>query len=213
MPSATQLSIIFSEEAGGDRVEALESIAQQRFVRPEVLTVDRGDTAADACNQAVARARGDWILFVGSGDRLVGDVVLSETLNWMKKTEAGVVAGESATDRGRLWRLQSRPHPIRGDFTPRAATFYRRTLFEENGGFDAALSAMAVYDFNLRLWKSRVRFKPIPLRIAACAAERRFDRQAALEEIRVRHRYFPAWRCWPWDAASLLRCVTPGGSA
>jgi len=27
------------------------------------------------------------------------------------------------------------------------------------------------------------------------------------EEIRVRHRHYPAWRCWPWDLASVTRCL------
>ena len=31
----------------------------------------------------------------GADDRLAGDMVLSETVNWMKKTEAGVVVGEA----------------------------------------------------------------------------------------------------------------------
>jgi glycosyltransferase involved in cell wall biosynthesis len=158
-----------------------------------------------AMNQAVAAAGGDWILFLGARDRLVGEFVLSESLNWMKTTEAGVVAGEAAADDGRLSKLRSHPNPIARDFVPRSATFYRRPLFIENDGFDPALAHRSAYDFHLRLWKSRVRFKPVPLRIAACEAESRPCRAACLEEIRVRHRYFPAWRCLGWDMLSLLR--------
>jgi hypothetical protein len=55
-----------------------------------------------------------------------------------------------------------------------------------------------------------VRFKPIPLRITACGAKSSRARggwQVAREEIAVRHRYFPLWRCLPWDALSSLRAL------
>jgi hypothetical protein len=67
---------------------------------------------------------------------------------------------------------------------------------------------MADYEFNLRLWKNRVRFKPLPLRVVACGAGGLSDVgrwRGCAEEIRARHRYFPAWKCWLWDARSLLR--------
>lgn len=212
---------------------ALASIWEQRWAGPELIVVDRGcrvDTSHwlgenrarinsllaapatgiyEALNQGIAAARGEWLLFFGARDRLVGDMVLSETLNWMKKTEAGVVAGEAASDDGRLHKFRSRVNPIAGEFVPASATFYRRSLFAENGAFDPALGVMAGYEFNLRLWKNRVRFKPIPLRIAACAAGERFSWQAAGDEIRARHRYYAAWRCWPWDFLSLLRAARP----
>ncbi len=213
---------------------ALASIWEQRWAAPELIVVDCGPTGGpppwfeenrarittrvtapgatlyDALNQGVEAARGDWLLFLGARDRLVGDMVLSETLNWMKKTEAGVVAGEAASDDGRLAKFRSRVNPIAGEFVPASATFFRRSLFTENGAFDPTLGSMAGYEFTLRLWKNRVRFKPIPLRIAACAPAGAFTWQDAREEIRVRHRYYAAWHCWPWDLRSLLRAVRPG---
>ena len=55
-----------------------------------------------------------------------------------------------------------------------------------------------------------MRFKPLPLRIAACGVRGLSDAgrwRGYHEEIAVRHRYFPAWRCALWDALSVVRYV------
>ena len=58
-----------------------------------------------------------------------------------------------------------------GLLLPASGTFYRATLFAENGGFDPDFDAAVFYELNVRLWKSRVRFKPLPLRITAAPAQ------------------------------------------
>jgi glycosyltransferase involved in cell wall biosynthesis len=236
MSAAPSLSVILTcQNPGAKLPAALASVWTQQGVSLETIVVDRGSgdetrdwlerearrvttlaVSADtplheALNRGIAAARGEWIYLFGPHDRLVGDRVLSETLNWMRKTESGVVAGEAAADDGRLRKLRAGVNPLAGDFAPRSATFYRRSLFEENGGFDPAFTARAAYEFHLRLWKNRVRFKPIPLRIAACAAEPPATWAAGREEIRARHLYFSAGRCLFWDALSLLRGLKPGG--
>lgn len=233
MSAAPSLSVVLTCHNSAAKLPAtLASVWEQHGVQPEVVVVDRGSTDGtrdwlashagrvhslatmeiephEALNQGLAAARGDWVLIFGERDRLVGDRVLSETLNWMKKTEAGAVAGEAAGDDGRLHKLRSPVNPLAGDFAPRAATFYRRSLFAENGPLDPAFGPLARYEFHLRLWKNRVRFKPIPLRIAACAPDAPFDWAAARQEIRARHLYFGAGRSLLWDVRSLLRSLRP----
>jgi glycosyltransferase involved in cell wall biosynthesis len=214
MSAAPSLSVIVVCKNPGPRLAAtLDSLWTQRHVAPDLVVIDGGSTDGtrawlearrdrlgtlvsepdggvyDAMNKGVAAARGDWVLFLGADDRLVGDMVLSEALNWLKKTDV---------------------NPLARNFVHHQAAFYRRALFAENGGFDPALTIMGDYDFNLRLWKNRVRFKPIPLRIAACGVRGLSDAgrwRGYREEITVRHRYFAAWRCWLWDALSVARCL------
>ncbi len=229
--SSPTISVIVACKNPGPRLHAaLGSVWEQRWVQPELIVIDgassdgsrewleaqreriaclisESDTSVyEALNKGVARATGDWVIFLGADDRLVGDMVLSEALNWMKKTEAGIAAGEAAFDDGRLVRLRSRPNPLARDFVPRASAFYRRTLFAENDGFDPSFGALADYEFHVRLWKHRVRFKPLPLRIAACGVHGSVhDRRWRMyrEEMRVRHRYFSFGRCLPWDIGSV----------
>ena len=192
---------------GGSTDGSCEWLEAQRS-RITVLVSEPDAGVYDAMNKGIARARGEWIYFLGADDRLSGDMVLSETINWMKKTEAGVVAGEAAFDDGRIYKLRSHVNAVARNFVHHQAAFYRRTLFEENGNFDTSLAVMADYEFNVRVWKSRVRFKPIPLRIAACGVGGISDAghwRGYREEIIVRHRYFSLARSLPWDALSAVR--------
>jgi putative colanic acid biosynthesis glycosyltransferase len=232
-PSAPPLSVILVCKNPGPRLHAaLGSVWEQLHVQAELIVIDGGSTDGtrewlearrsrlavlvsepdsgiyDAMNKGVARATGEWIYFLGADDRLVGDMVLSESVNWMRKTEAGVAAGEAAFNDGRIYKLRSHVNPVARNFAHHQATFYRRTLFAENDGFDTSLAIMADYDFNIRLWKGRVRFKPIPLRIAACGTGGASDSGAwrgYREEIAVRHRYFSLGRCLFWDILSVVR--------
>ena len=233
MSAAPPFSVIVVCKNPGSRLHAaLASVWEQLHVAPELIVIDGGSTDGtrellesqrarlgalvsepdrgvyDAMNKGIALAHGDWVLFLGADDRLVGDMVLSEAFNWLKKTEAGVAAGEAAYDDGRLYKLRSRVNPVARNFVHHQAAFYRRSLFAENGDFEVALAIMADYEFNVRLWKNRVRFKPIQLRIAACGVRGLSDAghwRGYREEIFVRHRYFASWRCWFWDALSVVR--------
>jgi glycosyltransferase involved in cell wall biosynthesis len=239
MSAAPTLSVIVVCKNPGSRLHAaLASVWDQRHVQPELIVIDGGSndgTAAwlearraqiatlvsepdqgvyDAMNKGVARARGEWVYFLGADDRLAGDMVLSETINWMKKTESGVVVGEAAFDDGRIYKLRSNVNAIARNFVHHQGAFYRRTLFDENDRFDVSLRVQADYDFNVRLWKGRVRFKPIPLRIAACGTGGISDGgrwRVYREEITVRHRYFPVSRSLLWDFLSVVRYVRKRG--
>lgn len=180
--------------------------------RVDLLLVEPAPGAVARRNRGLAAATGEWILFLEAGERLVGDLILSEVLAWTRRTEAGVLGGEVAWDHGRLARLRAPVNAARGDFTPRAATVYRRSLFEENGPFDPAFPLRPGYEFHARLWKNRVRFKPIPLRLTAAPGGGTGEGSgwsAAREEIRIRHAYFRPWRCLLPDLGSLVRALRP----
>ena len=208
------------------------SVWEQRGVSAELIVVDGGSNDGsvvwlelnrakistlisgpdhgvyDAMNKGIAAAHGDWVLFLGADDELSTELALSEILPRLQQTAGGVVAGEILYRDGRVYRLSSAPRPIARNFVHHQGAFYRRTLFAENGGFDTSFAIMADYEFNLRLWKSHIRFRPASLRIAVCGTHGLSDAgrwQGYREEIRARHRHFAAWKCWWWDVLSVVR--------
>jgi len=224
--------IVVCKNPGAQLVEALESVWDQQDASVELVVVDGAsndgtaewlvahrdrmavlvsepDTGVyEAMNKGVTVARGDWVLFLGADDRLVGKGVMCEASKWLVRTESGVAVGEIAYDDGRIYRLGRRINPLARNFVHHQGAFYRRSLFSEHDRFDPGLAIASDYDLNLRLWKARVRFRPFPLRIAACRPRGLSDAgrwPAYGEEIRVRHRYYASWRCWWWDALSIAR--------
>ncbi|MFM9091935.1 MAG: glycosyltransferase, partial [Verrucomicrobiota bacterium] len=181
--------IVTCRNPGARLGPTLASALEQRRAAVELIVVDqdstdgppawlearRGELAAvvnlpgagrvAAANAGIERARGDWVHFLRPGDRLAGDGVVAEVLVWARKTEAGVVVGETASDAGELRRLPARVTALAGDFAPPAGTFYRRSRFAETGGFDPELPVAADYEFQLRFWKGRVRVKSLPIRV------------------------------------------------
>ena len=224
--------IIVCKNPGPRLADALASVWAQRDTAPEIIVIDGASTDGtvawlephraqlthfssapdagvyDAMNRAVAVARGEWLLFLGADDRLVGATVLATAGNWLARTDAGVAVGETAYDDGRIYRFGIRVNRVARNFVHHQAAFYRRCLFAENGAFDLTYALLADYEFNLRLWKNRVRFDPLLLRVSACASSGLSDSgnwRTYREEIAIRHRYFSAWNCLLWDTLSVVR--------
>jgi glycosyltransferase involved in cell wall biosynthesis len=156
-------------------------------------------------NKGRLLARGRWLLFLGADDRLDTPEVLARARAGIGDATGRVCCGEAVYDDGRVWRPGHRH--IRRSFVHHQACFYHHSLLAATA-YDEGLRFQADYDLNLRLWRAGVPFVPLALRVSRCGTGGLSDggRWANYrEEITVRHRHFPAWRCWPWDAGSVVR--------
>jgi len=129
---------------------------------------DRG--IADAMNKGARLATGAWVAHLHAGDRYLPgalDAVLSHA-----GSAADILCGSILKDeeRGEV-RYRPEPSRLRMDMTVHhPATFTRREVFQEIGGFDERYPNAMDYDFFLRALVRGKRFEVIPETLARMAS-------------------------------------------
>jgi glycosyltransferase involved in cell wall biosynthesis len=146
---------------GGSRDNTLERLQAIKPRMGEMLSwISEPDTGiADAWNKAIARASGEWLLFLGADDMIASPTVLARMAVHLQRAlpRHRVVYGQIAMvdHDGYVLRLMDRPWAPR-DFRscrynlPHQAVFHHRSLFQQYGSFDASLRIVADFDFLLR---------------------------------------------------------------
>src|SRR5215218_7389004 len=167
--------------------EAIESVLSQSYTNFEVIVVDDGsedETArvasgyaledprvclirqqnrglAGARNRGLAEARGEYVVFLDSDDRLLGDALAVGVRELESHPRCAFVSGQFrgiAADGSLLWRPYEPPVERDGYlmllqycFGMPAVVMYRRWVFGEVGGFDGSVDAAADWDLYLRI--------------------------------------------------------------
>ena len=128
----------------------------------------------DAMNKGIARARGDWLYFLGAGDTLRAGVLEQIARHLAARPpRARLIHGDLVY--GDMWlTLENRAYD--GPFTAsklrtqnigHQAIFYERGVFALMGGYDGQYVAFADHVFNIRCWgEPRVRKLYLPIVVA-----------------------------------------------
>lgn len=187
MPPSVTIIIPSLNQAGVLR-RCLRSIAALKYERKEVLVIDGGstdDTAAvvasagsvvtsfvcepdagifDAMNKGIARARGDFLYFMGCDDELFYPMVLADVFGDPVACRQDIVYGNvMIRDMQVVYdgRFDLEKLMLRG--ICHQAMFTRRSLFSRMGMFDLRFRAFADWDFSVRCFadtRTRIRYEP-----------------------------------------------------
>ena len=121
---------------------------------------DRG--IYDAMNKGIVKAKGGWLIFLGSDDRLYSVQTLREVS--LQLGDEDVVYGNVYSTRfGGLYDGEFNQSKILEKNICHQAIFFRRSLFSRTGNFDLRFESHADWDHNIKWFLDRsVKRKYIP---------------------------------------------------
>lgn len=187
------IEYIFVDGGSGDGT--LERI--RNLSRPYKLLENVRGSISNAMNAGARAATGDVIAHLHSDDYYLRPDVLSTVAEQMESSGKGWLFGRIVRDVGEELRNENFIAPrftsrrlLRGNFIPHPATFVRRDVFINAGGFDTGLKYAMDYDLWLKIARSG---EPVQLDEALAAFREHpgslstSNRVAAMEEdFRVR---------------------------
>ena len=109
----------------------------------------------DAMNKGIARARGEWLYFLGAGDRLRPDALreIAPVARELSNAGAALIYGDVwLCDESRRFGGPFPPARLRSWNPSHQAIFYRKSVFEKLGFYDLSYPTAADYAFNLACW-------------------------------------------------------------
>lgn len=175
--------------------QTLASVFAQRGVRLEYVVIDGGSTdgtveilrrhearitcwisepdrgIGDAMNKGVARARGEWLLFLHADDYLAVDDALASALSHARPDAEFIACALDYLEAG-----GARRRPSTG-FTPwlnlkttflHQATLIRRAAFDRLGPYDPSLRIAMDYEFFLRAARAGASAVLVPDLVLSC---------------------------------------------
>lgn len=185
------VSIIAACRNGTSTIERmLDSISGQTFRDFELIIIDGASTdgtqdiltkhdefisywisepdnsIAEAWNKGLARARGEWILFMGVDDAFDRATVLEEMAPHLRSATTDLVYGTTLVVDGLFnGQMKGQPFDIKGlrrSMTlPHVSTFHARSLFDEIGLYDPDFRIALDYEILLRKRELTGQFIPM----------------------------------------------------
>lgn len=192
-------TIIIPSFNSGDKIQgALNSVLQQQFTDFEILVIDglSGDGTVDilkensqqdgrvrfisekdngiydAMNKGIKLAKGEWIYFLGSDDRLYDNRVLTLVFDKLNEAPCDLLYGNIFSQRSNsLYGGAFTLDRLLRDNISHQAIFYNRKISTIVGEYNTKYRTHADWDFNIRCFSNnQIVTKYSPLTIALFAA-------------------------------------------
>lgn len=163
---------------GGSKQETLDYLKQLNNPFSWVSEVDKG--LYHGMNKGIDLAKGEWLYFLGVGDKLHSKTILSECSYFFENTSSEIISGKVlykgvnkpfAYSRSkmiknpnwgiRMWLMNGLHHQ---------GTFYRSSLFLNNN-YSLKYKILSDYWFNLRLFKNNLQCEIVDNVISICESD------------------------------------------
>lgn len=160
--SCRDVELVVQDGDSNDGTQALLGAGALEWLRWESAP-DSG--IYQAWNRALARARGQWVIFLGADDYFRAPDVLAVAASELEALPATIEVvygrlalvsrdGRPIEELGMPWSRAERR--LRQEMSlPHPAVFYRRSLFERVGGFDESFRIAGDYEMLLRALRGR----------------------------------------------------------
>ena len=172
---------------GGSTDGTLEVLHQYRD-RIDYQSSEKDNGIYDAMNKGVAAARGDWIVFLNSGDTFAGPEVLHKIFGRELPSQIDVIYGNTVLKSSReIMRL---PANIDKKFfyfetLCHQSIFARRELFERIGKFGAHYRIIGDREWLFRLAEAGGRFAHVDVDVCVWDPEGFSSANAAVSQLEV----------------------------
>jgi glycosyltransferase involved in cell wall biosynthesis len=169
----TDLEIVVQDgESTDNTVDRVQKFQKWNREIPVLLESRKDHGIYDAMNRAVARADGEWLLFLGSDDELYDKHVLEAMLSPEHVSGHDVLYGNVRVVGKCIWAKDGSIYDGPFDLAKllnrnicHQAMFYRSTFARRAGKFNVDYVVCSDWDFNLRCW-SLTAFKYVDLTVA-----------------------------------------------
>jgi glycosyltransferase involved in cell wall biosynthesis len=169
----TDYEIVIQDGASSDRT--VELIQEFQHENPGVkleLEQEPDKGVYDAMNKGVAKARGEWLYFLGSDDEFYDENVLGSLMTVKNTAGCDVVYGNvqvvgdaHGVKSGFLHDGQFNLRKLLNKNICHQAIFYRASFAKQIGDYNTDYVVLADWDFNLRC-RARTRFRYIDIIVA-----------------------------------------------
>lgn len=133
--------------------KTLEIVSAYAKTDERILFISENDDGIyDAMNKGITMARGSWLLFLGSDDRLYDQNVLKDVMDVIKEQNKDLIYGDAI--------LTSSSKRYGGEFNTKRlhtegnlchqSVFYHKRIFERLGKYNLRYKVLADWDFNIR---------------------------------------------------------------
>lgn len=168
----SDLEVLIMDSVSRDRTMDIAGAYAHRDPRVRVISEpDKG--IYDAMNKGIKAAHGEWILFLGSDDRLHDPRVISAFAETPGLEKLDMIYGNvvSPSYKG-VYDGEFDLRKLLGRNMPHQAIFHKKSLFALIGGYTIHYRGYADWDFNIRCFRdSRVRKQYIDLVVAYFGAD------------------------------------------